>query len=582
MIKYIIANSNKLSSMKQIIEQAIKKVLKELKLPEVKFTVEHPENMAWGDYSTNVGIVINSNKVAPSQSKGATFKICAKLKAEESMKKLASEIKVAGAGFINISIQSECLITLTNKLLKGNWEKPLKRSKIMVEFTDPNPFKEFHIGHLFSNIVGESLARLFISQGAEVKRACYQGDVGMHVAKAVWGMKKKNWATVIKKPLADRIKFMGQAYALGATAYEDSSADGEAAKKEMEVLNQKIYELDESVKQLYETGRAWSLEYFETLYQRLGTKFDYYFFEREAGEIGLELVKEYLKKDVFVKSQGAVIFAGSKYGLHDRVFINQLGLPTYEAKDLGLALAKFEKYPYDQSVIVTGNEINEYFKVVLTALNKINPDLRRKTKHLGHGMVRLPEGKMSSRTGKVLTGEWLLDEAKQKIKTAFKSSEAVAEAVAVGAVKYALLKSGIGQDVVFDFDKSISFEGNSGPYLQYTHARAKSVLAKAGKPEKGRTLFTDKVRPCHPEEEILLRTLYRYEEVVAAAAEELAPNQIAEFLYDLAQKFNSFYNKHRVIGSGKAEPFRLWLTQATAEIIKQGLELLGISCPEKM
>ena len=246
-----------------------------------------------------------------------------------------------------------------------------------------------------------------------------------------------------------------------------------------------------------------------------------------------------------------------------------------------MALAKFEKYPYDQSVIVTGNEINEYFKVVLTALAKINPDLQRKTRHIGHGMVRLPEGKMSSRTGKVLTGEWLLDEAKQKIKTAFKSSEAVAEAVAIGAVKYALLKSGIGQDVVFDFAKSISFAGNSGPYLQYTYARARSVLEKVGL--QGTSLQGCKDVPyCNPEEEILLRTLYRYEETVIEAAEDLAPNKICEFLYDLAQKFNSFYNKHRVIGSGEAEPFRLWLISSTAEILKQGLNLLGISAPEKM
>ncbi len=552
--------------MKAIIEQAIKKVLKERGIKPVKFMVEHPENMSWGDYSTNVGIITHKAK-----------EICAALKTEENMKKLASNIEVAGAGFINISIQSEALITLTNKVLKGDWEKPLKGKRIIVEFTDPNPFKEFHIGHLFSNIVGESLTRLFISQGAEVKRACYQGDVGMHVAKAVWGMKKKNWSTVIKKPLADRIKFMGQAYALGATAYEED----EAAKKGIVELNKKIYALDESIKQLYETGRAWSLEYFATLYRRLGTKFDYYFFEREVGKIGLKLVKECFKKGVFVKSQGAVIFPGKKYGLHDRVFINKLGLPTYEAKDLGLALAKFEKYPYDQSVIVTGNEINEYFKVVLTALEKINPDLRRKTKHLGHGMVRLPEGKMSSRTGKVLTGEWLLDEAKQKIKTAFKSSEAVAEAVAVAAVKYALLKTGIGQDVIFDFAKSISFEGNSGPYLQYTHARAHSVLAKS-KIQQGPALPDGKNGPLNQEEEILLRTLCRYEEVVMEAAENLAPNKIAEFLYDLAQKFNSFYNKHRVIGSGQAEPFRLWLTHATAEIVKEGLGLLGIKAPKKM
>ncbi len=360
-----------------VIKKAIEKVMGK----DVNFSVEHPENIAWGDYSTNAGIITSKPQ-----------EICAQLKTDKTLAKIASKIEIAGAGFINISIKNDALITQTNKLLKGG-KTPLRQGfggarKIMVEFTDPNPFKEFHIGHLFSNIVGESLARLFASQGAELKRACYQGDVGMHVAKAVWGMMKKNWQSIVDKPLADRIKFMGQAYALGATAYEDQSADGEAAKKEMEDLNKKIYALDESIRELYQTGRGWSLEYFEMLYQRLGTKFDYYFFERDVGGIGLKLVKEYLKKGIFVKSQGAVIFPGSKYGLHDRVFINKLGLPTYEAKDLGLALAKFEKYPYDQSVIVTSNEINEYFKVVLTgrqfrAVSAVY--LRKSAKRAGEG-----------------------------------------------------------------------------------------------------------------------------------------------------------------------------------------------------
>lgn len=173
----------------------------------------------------------------------------------------------------------------------------------------------------------------------------------------------------------------------------------------------------------------------------------------------------------------------------------------------------------------------------------------------------------------------MLEEVKELLKPLAKDKEAL-EAVTVGAVKYSVLKTGCEQNVAFDPKKSVSLEGNSGPYLQYTFARARSVLEKAGL--RGRTLQAGKDGPCQSEEEILLRTLYRYEEVVVEAAESLAPNKIAEFLYDLAQKFNGFYNKHRVIGSGEAEPFRLWLTQATAEILKQGLGLLGISAPEKM
>ena len=170
-----------------------------------------------------------------------------------------------------------------------------------------------------------------------------------------------------KKSLKAKQKFMGQAYALGATAYEKDKQ----AKKEMEELNKQIYELDEVVKELYELGRKWSLEYFETIYKRLGTKFDFYFFERQVGEVGLKIVKEGLKQGVFEESQGAVVYKGEKEGLHTRVFVNKQGLPTYEAKDLGLAVMKNDKFKYDQSFNVTGKEINEYFKVVLAAMKKV-------------------------------------------------------------------------------------------------------------------------------------------------------------------------------------------------------------------
>jgi arginyl-tRNA synthetase len=229
---------------------------------------------------------------------------------------------------------------------------------------------------------------------------------------------------------------------------------------------------------------------FETIYQRLGTQFTDYFFESVVAEYGMQIVKEYLAKGVFENSQGAVIFPGKKYGLHDRVFINSLGLPTYEAKELGLAPEKARRWPYDRSFIITANEINEYFKVLLCALQQVRPDLAAKTRHLSHGVVRLPEGKMSSRTGNILTGTWLIDEAKQRLEHIITANhpdwsegerDTVAEQVAVGAIKYALLKGALGRDIAFQFETSLSFEGNSGPYLQYTAARADAVLKKSTK-----------------------------------------------------------------------------------------------------
>ncbi|MBI5356956.1 arginine--tRNA ligase [Candidatus Collierbacteria bacterium] len=606
-----------------IIKTAIKKTLNDLGFPEVQISLEHPAVESHGDWSSNIALTLFPLTKSPkfpnlpnlpdlSSPRQIAETIVVRLSTDKELKKVVAKIDVAGPGFINFHLTQNTLFDelerIDKKKNKFGSGDSLSGKKIMVEFTDPNPFKEFHIGHLFSNVVGEALSRLLASQGAIVKRANYQGDVGMHVAKAVWGMiqKIKNQKSKIKEleklPLNEKAKFLGKAYAFGATKFEED----EKVKKEITELNKKIYDKYPEVMELYSIGRKWSLDYFETIYKRLGTKFDYYYFESVAGEVGLEFVRENLKKGIFQESQGAIVFPGEKHGLHTRVFVNSLGLPTYEAKDLGLAPTKYKDFKYDESVIVTGNEINEYFKVLITALKQINPGLGKKAHHISHGMVRLPEGKMSSRTGKVLTGEWLLDEVKKtilklmaKADSPFSVSdrEEIAEKIAVGSIKYALLKAGTGHDVIFDFEKSISVDGNSGPYLQYTYARCQSVLAKATIPDTERLnqqLITN--NQFNPEELSILRFIYRFPEVVQTAATQYSPNLICTFLYELAQRFNTFYNKHRILESNEEKvmsneqktknkeqiQFRLSLTSAVSQVLKNGLNLLGIQAPEKM
>ncbi len=544
--------------MQQIIETAIKKVLKELKLKPVKFSVEHPENMTWGDYSTNVGIITGKAK-----------EIYSRLKDEENLTKIASKIELAGAGFINISIQQESLITQTNKLLDAKVEKPYQGKKIMVEFAHPNTHKEMHIGHMRTLIVGESLARILSAAGAQVFRANYQGDIGPHVAKSIWGTarileaEKSSWSKAEKLSLTEKAHLLGRGYVRGNQDYE-------ANKAEIDQLNAKIYAHDKKTEPIYQQTRKWSLDYYGRFYERFGTKFDRLFFESEVAEKGKEIVLKNLDK-VFKKSDGAVVFPGENYGLHTRVFVTQDGNPTYEAKDMGLAPAQFKAFPFDRCVHVVANEQAGYFQVIIKALELLDKKFIGREYHLSMGMVNLIGKKISSRTGEIITVDRLLEEVKENLKSLAKNQEAL-EAVTVGAVKYSVLKTGCHQDVAFDIKKSVSLDGNSGPYLQYTYARARSILEKSGR------FATFHLADLNHEEEILLRTLYRFEEVVVQAAEQLAPNLVANFIYDLAQKFNGFYNKHRVIGND----FRLWLTDATAEIIKRGLNLLGITAPEKM
>ncbi len=591
--------------IKNNLRQNLAKAISKFGIKEEEIELEHPTNPDFGDYTTSIAL-----KLAKKLKKNP-LQIADDIVGNFSCGDFVKKIEVIKPGFINIWLSDEVLINQTHKIVKTG--ENFGRSnyyhdkKIIIEYTDPNPFKEFHIGHLYSNIVGESLARLLEALQAHIVRANYQGDVGMHVAKSLWGMKKKmakenlTLAKLAENPLEERIKFLGLSYALGTKTFEES----EKYKKEITDLNKKIYEEDESIKSLYQTGRRWSLEYFETIYQRLGVnngkgQFDKYYFESEVGKIGEKIVCEYLEKGVFKKSQGAIIFPGKKFGLHDRVFINSLGLPTYEAKELGLAFAKYKDFKYDLSVIVTGNEIIAYFKVLIAALSKIDPELGKKTRHVAHGMVRLPEGKMSSRKGNVVTGEWLINEAHKKAweriqettKTRFEGAYAyytkdakvkpskqwpTAEKVGIGAIKYALLKNGIGRDVEFDFNESINFEGNAGPYLQYTFVRTQSVLRNA--PLIANSVVKEKNR----EEENLLRTLYQYPEVVEKAAINFSPNYIASFLFDLAQKYNLFYQKHPILKAEKdRKNFRLLLTKATGQVIKNGLYLLGIETVERM
>lgn len=573
--------------IKKTIEQALRQAQGKLGWEVPQYVVEHPKDESHGDYSTNVALIL-AKKVGENPREVAE-KLVTYLQNDTQIASVidTERIEIAGPGFINFWLKESYLMGELGRAREDGYGRNeiLAGKKVMVEFTDPNPFKEFHIGHLMSNTIGESIARLLEAQGGEIERANYQGDVGLHVAKAVWGMKKEleirklELTSLEKWGIKERQEFMGAAYALGATEYE---AD-EGIKAEMHKLNKQIYERSvEEINALYDAGRKWSLEYFETIYARLGTKFDQYFFESEAGTVGLKVVEEGLAKGVLeMGEEGAVVYRGEKDGLHTRVFRNKLGLATYEGKELGLAKTKYERYKYDLSYIVTANEITEYFKVLLTVMKKLYPELAAKTTHVPHGIMKLPTGKMSSRTGKVVTGESLLNELKEVVlakmgEREIENKEEVADRIAVAALKYTVLKQQIGGDTVYDPAKMTNLEGDTGPYLQYTYARARSVISKS---------TTTRVDPSQlqginpsKEEVAILRWLYRYPEVVEVAGAKLEPHLVAGYIYELATRFNSFYNKHK-IGDDQA---RLEITEAVAKVLKSGLGVLGIVVVEEM
>jgi arginyl-tRNA synthetase len=532
--------------MKETISKLVHKGLLELGVEDLKFTIEHPVNLAFGDYSTNAGLVY---KNAPELLSYI----------EKNLPRGVERVELKG-GFINFYLTKEFFAESLSEIIDDGADfgrnDNLKGEKTIVEYTDPNPFKEFHIGHLMSNAIGEALSRILEWNGAEVNRACYQGDVGIHVAKAIYGYRQtSDWKN---------------AYTTGVKAFEED----EVAKAEIVELNKKIYERsDESLNKIYDIGRELSLREFEVIYKKLGTKFDHFFYESETGRFGKELVEKNVGK-VFEESDGAVIFKGEKFNshLHTRVFINSQGLPTYEAKELGLAKVKFDTYSYERSVVITGNEVDAYFDVLMEALRQIYPELAEKTHHISHGMLRLPTGKMSSRTGDVITAEDLLEKVKETI--AAKGNTATDD-IAVGAVKYMILKQAPGGDIIFDLERSVSTEGDSGPYLQYTYARTNTLLEKAGDklPE-----FEAGDRETHEVEKLL----YRFPEIVERAHTEYAPQYITTYLTELAGSFNNFYQKERVISDDAESGYRLAITKAFNIVIKNGLDILGIPTPSRL
>lgn len=561
--------------IKQDIKLLIFQILEGLKFQRVDFVIEHPDDLSHGDYSTNVALLIAKQEGKKPQEIAELFRDAF----EKEKPKYIEKIEVAGPGFLNFFLSQDFFIESLEHITQNGSEfgkgNIYKDQKTMVEYTDPNPIKEFHIGHLMSNAIGESIARIIGANGAEVKRACYQGDVGLHVAKAV--------AQKIDTGVDwNNVQEVAHTYALGSKRYE---VDPDFKKKVVET-NKLIYSKEvEEVNEIYQKGRQLALDYFESIYKILGTKFDYYFFESTSGEFGKALVHKH--PEIFVQSDGAIVYKGEERdsNLHTRVFINKEGLPTYEAKELGLAKIKHDIYPYDTSVVITGNEINDYFRVLLSAMKEVFPDLAERTKHVSHGMLRLPSGKMSSRTGDVITAEWLIHETEQKVLGKINESnrgiENVAELsqeVAVGAIKYSILKQAPGKDIVFDFEKSISFDGNSGPYVQYTFARTQSILAKAhsvglnAQVEKDKFFIND-----------LIRVLYRYPEVVERAGVDLAPHHIVTYVTEVAALFNRFYAEEQIVDlNDTSSPMKLALTQAVGEVLRSGLTLLGIPTPDKM
>lgn len=556
----------------------IKKIVTDLGFPDVPVVLDIISQPKFGDYTSNIAMKLA--KPLGQKPDELAAEIVNRL-ARTEIVDLVSGMTSVAPGFINIALAPAVFQENLKQILeqKESFGKNniFADKKILVEHSSPNLFKPFHIGHVMNNTVGESLVRLMRAAGATVVPLSYPSDVSLGIGKAVWALLQNGHEALADEsvPAKDKLRLMGEAYVAGTKAYEEN----EEAKEEIRAITRGIYSGEQNrAWEVYQQGRDFSLEYFKEITTRLGSYFDDFVFESEAGKAGKAIVEECVGS-IFTKSDGAVIYEGEADGLHTRVFINSEGNPTYEAKDIGLMSIKNERYQSDVSITVTDHEQAAYFRVVAKAAGKINPVWEQNFVHVPHGRMQFKGKKMSSRLGGVPLAEDILVVVYEEVveRAADRNlPEVTLDQVAIAALKFAILKSEAGKNINFDPDTSLSFEGDSGPYLQYTYARTQSLLRK-GK-EQGIGPILDMAAG---EVGLVERKLLHYAETVTKSQQAYAPHHVVGYLLELAREFNSWYGRERILDSEQAS-HSLAIVAAVGQVLHNGLWLLAIDTPPEM
>lgn len=517
----------------------------------------------FGDYATNIALQLAGRlKLSP---RDIANNIADKLRAGD----MVADVSVAGPGFINLTLSDAALLEETNQLAS---QSRLGKT-VVAETNNPNPFKAMHIGHAYNSIIADTIARLLELDGANMYRVSYHGDIGLHVGKSMYSLLKYadgDFDKIAAVPADEQNSFMSKMYAEGSRAYKQD----EAAKAEINDLAEQSFAPGSALyTRIYELCKTWSFSAIDRTVARLGNLPTVYrFVESDTDARGVEVVKRNVPA-VFQNSDGALIFKGSQHGTFDNAFVSSKGRGLYAARDLGLMLLKNEQFHPDESYIVTAEEQRDYFKGVIAAAGLVWPEQAGKTINISTGTVKLSSGKMSSREGDVVEIAWLFDQFGEAIKA--RGGQADDEIIA-GAMRYQFLKVKIGSDVVFDINEAVSLNGNTGSYLQYAHARASSILNKSGQ-----TVSAIEKPEFNKSERNLVRKISQYSDALTASIKDLSPHHMCSYLYELAQEFNRFYEKNKVIG-GDQEAARLYIVKLYAATLKKGLATLGIEALDSM
>lgn len=553
-------------------EREIVKLLKKrTKLEEIK--LEIPSNDRFGDYAFPCFELAKRLKKSPAELAKEFVNIKASF---------LDKVEVVGPYvnfFVNRNILAKNVLSEIIKEKNRYGSKIKKKEKVMVEFSQANTHKAFHIGHVRGTSLGESLSRILEFSGYKVIRANYQGDTGMHVAKWIWYYKK--FLRDKKVPKKNIEKWIASIYVNAVNKINEEN-QGEVDKINLALELGK----DKELMSLWKKTRKLSLDSFEIIYRDLNTRFDYYFFEREVEKRGKELAKQLVKRGIAKIVDGATVIDLEKYGLGFWVLLRKDGTVLYSAKDIALAELKFKKYKIDRSIYVVGAEQRTHLLQLFKTLELMNFKQAKNCVYIPVSEVRLPTGKMSSRTGENVIysdfKEEILDYAKSEIKKRYermsdKEINRRALAISIGAIKFSMLKQDLNKTIIFDKEEALRFEGDTGPYVQYAYARCSSIL------KKSKTNKSLDFSSFNDLDYSLVKILRGFPGVVEKSCSGYKPYLIANYLLELVKKFNEFYVANPVLkAEKKLKEARLVLVFSVRQVLKNGLNLLGIDALEEM
>jgi len=516
-------------------------------------------------------------------------------------------------GFLNLTLDSACWLNKLNEALdqprfglkSAGPDAPL----VMVEFSSPNTNKPLHLGHVRNNLLGSSLCRLLEADGNKVFKTNIVNDRGIHICKSMLAWQKwgegETPASSGKKGdhlVGDYYVAFDKHYKQEIAALMEQGMTKEAAEAASPLMAEARGMLlrweagDPEVRQLWATMNEWVYNGFDETYRKLGVAFDKIYYESQTYLPGKDKVLEGLDKGLFIRKEDGSVWADlTAEGLDQKVLLRADGTSVYMTQDIGTAALRFAEYPIDKMVYVVGNEQNYHFQVLSILLDKLGFSWGKDLVHFSYGMVELPEGKMKSREGTVVDADDLVEEMVTTARDTSRElgkldglsneeAEAIAVMVGLGALKYFILKVDPRKNMTFNPKESIDFNGNTGPFIQYTHARIRSVLRKAEASDIQLPAAAPLVDDLSEKELYLIRLLNAFPDTVSEAAQAYSPAVVANYLYDLAKEYNQFYHDYSILKEENADKrtIRLLLSELTGRVLKNGMGLLGIDVPERM